>query len=61
MKKIELQAASEAARASVELEGFTVPKNALAESEKYIEGEISFKELIGYLYGQALSKSREKI
>lgn len=53
MRKTELQAASAAARASVELEGFVVPQNTLSESEKYIEGEFSFEELIKYLYRQA--------
>nr|WP_321328170.1 hypothetical protein [Alcaligenes faecalis] len=43
MKKIELRAVSEATRASVELEGFVIPRDALAEAQKYIEGEINIQ------------------
>lgn len=57
MNKIELQAISEAARTSVELEGFVVPRDALAEAHKYIEGEINIQELINRLYRQAKKSS----
>lgn len=57
MNKIELRAVSEAARASVELEGFVVPKDALAEAQKYIEGEINIQELFTHLYRQAKKSS----
>lgn len=50
MSKTERKAASDAARASVELEGLRVPMDALIESEKYIEGEISAQELIARLH-----------
>ncbi|MGE8614643.1 MAG: antitoxin VbhA family protein [Achromobacter veterisilvae] len=53
MSKAERKAASDAARASVELEGFIVPENALSEAEKYTEGKISFQKLISCLYKQA--------
>lgn len=53
MNKIELRAISEAARTSVELEGFVVPKDALEDAQKYIEGEIGIQELISRLYRQA--------
>lgn len=43
MKKIELRAVSEAARAYVELEGFVIPRDVLAEAQKYIEGEINIQ------------------
>lgn len=46
MTKVELQAASEAARASVELEGIRVPEDALVKAERFIEGKISFQDLI---------------
>lgn len=57
MNKIELRAISEAARTSVELEGFVVPGNALAEAQRYIEGEINIQELINILYRQAKKSS----
>lgn len=57
MNKIELRAISEAARTSVELEGFVVPRDALAEAQKYIEGEITIQELINRLYRQAKKSS----
>lgn len=57
MSKIERQAASDAALASVNLEGFVVPKDVLTEAEKYIEGEISPQELIDHLY-QKIKSSR---
>lgn len=57
MSKAERKAASDAARASVELEGFFVPKETLAEAEKYIEGQISIQELIGHVYRQAENSS----
>lgn len=57
MNKIELRANSDAARASVELEGFVVPWDALAEAQKYIEGEINIQELISRLYRQAKKSS----
>lgn len=52
MNKAELKAASKAARVSVELSGLVIPKDALTETEKYIEGEIEFEELINRLYQQ---------
>ncbi|SNR84348.1 hypothetical protein SAMN05192560_1359 [Methylobacillus rhizosphaerae] len=45
--------ASEAAIASVQLEGFDVPADTLAESERFIKGDIEFSELIARLYEQA--------
>lgn len=59
MNKIKLQAASEAARASVELEGFVVPKDALVEAQKYIDGEIKIQKLINCLYKQAQKKKNK--
>lgn len=53
MSKAERKAASDAARASVELEGFVVPTDTLAEAKKYVEDEFSFQELIDRLYKQA--------
>lgn len=53
MNKIERQAASNAARASVELEGFTVSMDTLAEAENYIQGKINIQELISHLYKHA--------
>lgn len=60
MNKIKLQAASEAARASIRLEGFVVPMDALAEAQKYIEGKINFQELISRLYRQAKKSNAVK-
>lgn len=57
MNKIELRANSDAAQASVELEGFVVPRDTLAEAQKYIEGEINIQELISRLYRQAKKSS----
>ncbi|MCR4145639.1 hypothetical protein [Alcaligenes faecalis] len=57
MRKTELQAAAEAAQASVELEGIRVPEDALVEAEKFIEGKISFQELVSHLYRQAKNSS----
>lgn len=57
MNTIKLQIASESARASVELENFIVPKVALAEAQKYIDGEIKIQELIHRLYRQAKKSS----
>ncbi|MGO3869281.1 MAG: hypothetical protein ACTJH7_04315 [Alcaligenes sp.] len=53
MNKIDRRAASESAKASVELEGYVVSMDTLAESEKYIKNEISFQELIKNLYKQS--------
>ncbi len=53
MSKAKRKVASDAAQASVELEGFVVPKDTLAEAEKYIEGEISIQKLIDQLKKQA--------
>lgn len=53
MNKIDRRAASEAAKASVELEGYVVSMDTLVESEKYIKNEISFQELIKNLYKQS--------
>lgn len=60
MNKIERQAASDAARASVELEGFMVPGNTLEVADRYIEGSISFQTLISNLYRQAVKTCAEK-
>ncbi|MCX5471618.1 antitoxin VbhA family protein [Alcaligenes sp. A-TC2] len=57
MSKAERKAASDAARASVELEGFVVPTDTLAEAEKYMEYKISFPDLIRNLYKQAVNIS----
>lgn len=57
MNKVELQAASEAARASVELEGIKVPEDALVEAKKFIEDEISFQDLIESLYKNSKGSS----
>ena len=57
MSKTERKAASDAARASVELEGFIVPKDTLAEAQKYIHGEINIQKLISHLYRQAEKNS----
>ncbi len=57
MNKIKLRTASEAARASVELEGFIVPKDALSEAQKYIDGEIKIQELTNRLCRQAKKSS----
>ncbi|MFP5197139.1 hypothetical protein PQ786_17445 [Alcaligenes faecalis] len=54
MSKAERKAASDAAQASVELEGFVVPVETLEATEKYIEGEINIQELIKNLYRQAI-------
>lgn len=59
MSKAERQTASDAARASVELEGFTVPMNTLAEAENYIEGKINISELVSRLYKQTKGSSTE--
>ncbi len=57
MSKTERKAASDAARASVELEGFIVPKDVLAEAQKYIHGKIKIQELINRLYRKAKKSS----
>lgn len=44
---------ADSALASVRLEGFSVPEDALVESERYISGEINFQEFINRLYQQA--------
>lgn len=49
----ESRAAADSALASVRLEGFFVPEDALLESERFIAGEIDFHELINRLYQQA--------
>ncbi len=56
MSKAKRKMASDAARASVALEGFFVPMDTLAEAEKYINGEINIQELISHLYRQAEKK-----
>ncbi|MHB9704967.1 antitoxin VbhA family protein [Alcaligenes aquatilis] len=53
MSKIKRKTASDAALASVEMEGFTVPRDVRVNAEKFINGEISFPELISNLYEQA--------
>ncbi len=55
--QIERRAAADFALASVRLEGFPVPEDALVESEKYISGEINFQEFINRLYQQAKKES----
>jgi len=45
--------ASNEAIASLALEGFTVPADALAASERYVNGEIGLSDLIKILYKQA--------
>lgn len=57
MSKAERKAASDAARASVELEGFFVPMDTLAEAEKYIQGDINIQQVISHLYKQAKKNS----
>lgn len=59
MNRIERQAASDAARTSVELEGFVVPEDTLLEASRFIEGEISIQELINQLNIQAKTSSVE--
>lgn len=56
MSKAKRKMASDAARASVALEGFFVPMDTLAEAEKYINGGINIQELISHLYRQAAKK-----
>lgn len=53
MSKAERKAASNAAQASVELEGFVVPEETLTEAQNYINGAIDLEELIHRLYRQA--------
>lgn len=59
MSKAERKMASDAARASVELEGFVVPEDTLAAAERYIEGEINIQGLITHLNRQAKASSVE--
>ncbi|WP_161808938.1 hypothetical protein [Alcaligenes sp. EGD-AK7] len=53
MGKVERQAASDAAQASVKLEGFVVPEDTLTEAQNYINGAFDLDELIRRLYRQA--------
>lgn len=53
----ERRAAADSALASVQLEGFSVPEDALVESERFIAGEIDFQELINRLYQQAKKRA----
>lgn len=53
MGKIERQAASDAALASVKLEGYVVPEETLTEAQNYINGAFGLDELIRRLYRQA--------
>lgn len=52
MGKVERQAASDAAQASVKLEGFVVPEDTLTEAQNYINGAFDLDELIRRLYRQ---------
>ena len=52
MSKAERKVASDAALASVKLEGFIVPEDTLTATERYIEGKIKFQELILLLYSK---------
>lgn len=56
MSKAKRKVASDAARASVALEGVVVPMDTLAEAERYINGEINIQELISHLYRRAEKK-----
>ncbi|WP_181363881.1 antitoxin VbhA family protein [Alcaligenes faecalis] len=56
MSKAKRKVASDAAQASVALEGFVVPMDTLAKAEEYIHGEINIQELINHLYRQAEKK-----
>lgn len=47
------QQAAESARASVALEGFSVPEGDIANMQKFINGEISFSEALETLYLKA--------
>lgn len=49
----ERRATADSALASVRLEGFFIPEDALVESERFITGEIDFQKLINRLYQQA--------
>lgn len=60
MSKTERKAASDAARASVELEGFVVPMDTLTEAEKYIHDKINIQELISHLHRQIEKKQCNK-
>ncbi|QTB99414.1 antitoxin VbhA family protein [Alcaligenes sp. SORT26] len=60
MSKAERKAASDAARASVELEGFVIPEDTSAQAQKYIEGDINIQELISLFYKKT-KRSREII
>lgn len=53
----ERRAAADSTLASVRLEGFSVPEDALLESERFIAGEIDFQELINRLYQQAKKRA----
>lgn len=53
----ERRAAADSALASVRLEGFSVPEDALLESERFIAGELDFQELINRLYQQAKKRT----
>lgn len=53
----ERRAAADSALASVRLEGFFVPEEALVELERFIAGEIDFQELINRLYQQAKKRA----
>lgn len=52
-----VKAAADSALDSVQLEGFSVPEDALVKSEKYISGEINFQEFINRLYQQAKNRA----
>lgn len=53
----ERRAAADSALASVRVEGFFVPEDALLEAERFIAGEIDFQELINRLYQQAKKRA----
>jgi len=52
-EQLRRQKAFDSAVASVELEGFTVPPEYLAEGQRFIKGEIEFPDLQHFVHEQA--------